>query len=193
MTVYGSAKLGSLMRALVSNGESVDLQTSVAAPQPTANDVVIQVCAVGLCRTDLYAVAGKISARNSVIPGHEFAGTDAAVGTDVRTVRVGQRVTVNPLIPCGACIDCVEDRTDDCRAVEFLGVDLDGACAELVAVPESSVLAIPNTLSWHVAAFTEPVAASLAVLKADISPQQHGLIFGDGRIDESSRLGIRPL
>jgi L-iditol 2-dehydrogenase len=72
----------------------------------------------------------------------------------------------------------------------MLGMDHDGAFAEYVAVPARSVFRLPDTVSFMTGAYMEPVAASMAVLHADIHPNQKGLIYGDNRI---SRLTERVL
>ena len=71
---------------------------------------------------------------------------------------------------------------DVCCSPQFLGIDRDGACAEFLVVPLSSVIHLPDGLPWCVAALTEPVAAALAVLKANIRPHQSGIVIGESRI-----------
>ena len=168
----------------MANRDGVELRTSLAAPEPAAGEVLIQVHAVGLCRTDLYVMAGQVPGKPDVIPGHEFAGVVVGVGSGVRTARVGQRVVVDPLIACGRCQNCEAGHADDCQLTTFLGVDCDGACAELIAIPESAVFPIPAAIPWQAAVFAEPLAATLSVFKADIRAEQRGLIFGESRIAE---------
>lgn len=179
------------MRAIVASGSTACLRTDLGVPRARGSDVVVDVQAVGLCRTDLYAVTGRIAARDPVIPGHEFSGVAAAVGPDVTAVRVGHHVTVNPVLPCGDCDRCRRDDSQHCGGSKFLGVDCDGACAEYVCVPESAVVRIPEGMSFLTAAFSEPVAASLAVLEAGIRLDQHGLVFGNNRIAELTRRVLR--
>lgn len=174
--------VGSRMRAVVTNGKSAELRSSMTVPRVSPSEVLVEVRAVGLCRTDLYVLSGAIPTRNGRVPGHEFSGVVAATGVEVNDVQIGQRVAVNPLIPCGGCDACKRGHSHDCRFVEFLGIDRDGAFAEFVAVPASMVVPIPDDMPWRVAAFAEPVAASLAVFKASIDREQRGLIYGENRI-----------
>ncbi len=169
-------------RAVVAAGGTAQLRSSLPVPRPSCDEVLIDVHAVGLCRTDLYAIAGQIPAASPLIPGHEFSGVVAEVGTDEIEIQVGQRVAVNPVIPCGACGPCHSGDAAHCACPQFLGVDRDGACADCVAVPASTIIPIPEGLPFPVVAFTEPVAASLAVLKAEIRPEQRGLVYGENRI-----------
>lgn len=153
-----------------------------AMPELGDHDVVLRVGAVGLCRTDLYVLDGTISASRPIVPGHEFSGVVESVGSQVSDVHSGQRVAINPVLPCGRCRYCRTNVAGDCQETQFLGVDRDGALCSLAIVPASNVVPIPDELSFESAAFAEPVAASLAVVHGDISPSDVGLIAGENRI-----------
>lgn len=170
-----------LMRAIVATNGMLTMCT-LASREPGIADVLIRVRAVGLCRTDLLAVAGDIPVPSRLIPGHEFSGTVAYAGALVNHVTQGDRVAINPVLSCGACVACGQQARHECPDTRLLGVDLDGACAEFVVMPGYAVYPVPDWLSFEAAAFAEPVAASLAVLKAEIYPDQRGLIVGENRI-----------
>jgi threonine dehydrogenase-like Zn-dependent dehydrogenase len=143
-----------LMKAIVKQGADVRLR-AVSRPAAGLTEVVVRVRAAGLCRTDLFVARGLLPSADPVILGHEFSG--AVDGT---------RVAVMPVLPSGA----------------MLGVDRDGAFAEFVAVPESAVHALPAAVPDLAGAYAEPVAASLAVLKTGIRPDERGLVYGSNRI-----------
>ena len=172
--------------ALVCNAGKLQLtQTPLRPLDP--GEILIDVTALGLCRTDLYAINGEIeTATNCFIPGHEFAGIVAKTSSEMYASKnefeIGDRVVVNPVISCGACIDCESDKSHLCSQAQFMGVDLDGACCGQVIVSAANVFPIPAHLSCAEAAFAEPVAATLAILNANISPKQSGLIVGESRI-----------
>ncbi len=147
----------------------------------------IRVHAIGLCRTDLRVISGEIKASRPLIPGHEFSGTVESVGVEVVHLKPGDRVVVNPWVNCRECEFCDNSRFEICQSASMLGVHFDGALAECVAVPEHVVYKIPEGLSFEVAAFAEPVAASLAVLNAPIISSERGLILGENRIAELTR------
>ncbi|MFK7767830.1 MAG: zinc-binding dehydrogenase [Mariniblastus sp.] len=157
-----------------------------------SNDVLIDVKAIGLCRTDLYAIDQKIETANpTFVPGHEFSGVISELGCDVSNLSVGDRVVVNPVLSCQQCSDCVENNEHLCANTKFMGVDFDGACREQVAVPGRLVFRVPEALSFRESVFAEPVAATLAVLNADITPEQKGLILGTGRIAKLAESVLR--
>jgi L-iditol 2-dehydrogenase len=169
------------IEALLKNDGTVGV-CRVKAPRPGPGEVVVQVALAGLCRTDVYVARGQIPSANPLVLGHEFAGVVHELGAGVQGLRVGDRVGVMPIIACGACEWCASGRALWCQHTEMLGVDRDGAFAERVAVPARAVYRVPDSMDWRLAAYLEPVAASMAVLNAPISPGARGLIFGDNRI-----------
>lgn len=175
------------MKALVKEGRSVALKT---VPYPNLTDprkVVVRVVRAGLCRTDVYAAEGRIKVADPLILGHEFAGVIDQVGGMVEGLKPGDRVAVNPIIPCGECRYCSEEKAEFCQNSDFLGVDQMGCFAEFIAVPAASVFKLPESMSLLAAAYIEPVAASLAVLKAGLYPHDTGLIYGSNRFSELLR------
>src|SRR5262245_42130213 len=80
------------------------------------NDVLIRVAATGICGTDLGIATGQYAATQGVILGHEFSGTVVATGDDVKNVRPGDRVFVDPTFFCGQCDQCTSGRPNHCEA-----------------------------------------------------------------------------
>ncbi len=169
------------MLALIKEGSQLQLQ-ELPIPEPQTGEVLIRVRAAGLCRTDVLVMQGKLPAINPLIPGHEFAGEITAIGSDITQFQLGQPVTVHPLIGCGLCPCCQIKRPEHCPDVQMLGVERHGAFAEYICVPAQAVWQVPDSLSWQEAAYTEPVAATLGVLRAGIQPEQKGWITGSNRI-----------
>lgn len=142
----------------------------------------IRVAFAGLCRTDVYVARGLLSAANPITLGHEFSGTIKALGQGVAQLHLGQRVGVMPILPCGHCPQCLSADPLVCQHTQMLGVDLAGGFADDVLVPARAIYPIPDALPLKVAAYLEPIAASMAALQAPISPGQRGVIYGDNRI-----------
>ncbi len=169
------------MKALLKEGSRVSVQLMPKPELTDARSVIVRVTMAGLCRTDLYAAEGKIKVCDPLVLGHEFSGVVEELGSEVCSLRTGQRVTVNPVLPCLKCQYCANNNTAGCQNTTFLGVDRCGCFAEFVCVPATAVLPLPDGISDLAAAYTEPVAASLAVLKANLSPDEKGLIYGNNR------------
>lgn len=173
------------MLALVRERDAVHLR-ELPCPSPGPGELLVRVGLAGLCRTDLYVARGELTCTYPRVLGHECGGRVAARGPGVKTEH-GARVAVFPFIGCGACPGCDEQRPHRCPAAAFLGLDLDGAFAEYLCVPERATHVVPDSMSWRRIAYAEPVAASMAVLHADLDPNSPGLLFGEGRIVELTR------
>jgi len=172
------------MKAIVKKGKTVTLGNIDNPVVERDEDVVVRVRSAGLCRTDVFVADGVIRTRDPLILGHEFSGVVEAVGAGVSRAKAGDRVAVFPVIACGACRECGRGRADLCQQTSMLGLERDGAFAELVKIPERAVYALPDALPFRHGAYAEPVAASLAVLKSGIRPEEKGLVYGENRIAE---------
>ncbi len=121
------------MRAMALHRVGDGLQP-IDLPRPTAGpgQVVIEVGACGVCRTDLHIVDGDLpTIRSPIVPGHEIVGRIAEVGTGVTRLAPGQRVGVPWLgYTCGACAFCRSDRENLCDEAAFTGYQIDGGYAE---------------------------------------------------------------
>jgi threonine dehydrogenase-like Zn-dependent dehydrogenase len=176
------------MESLVWLGpREMEIQQS-AIPEPQAGEVLIAVRAVGICGSELSGYLGQNSLRvPPLVMGHEAAGevVQSSEGTfaDGSPVRVGIRVTFNPLITCGECDRCKVGLTNLCRQRQLIGAHRPGAFAQFVAVPAKQCYPLPNALSETIASLTEPLACSLrAVKQAQVRPEHSLLILGAGPI-----------
>lgn len=144
-------------------------------PRPERRDGFIEVAvgATGICRTDVYVANGEIAVEPPRILGHEFSGV-VSFAPSGSSLAIGARVTAFPICNTGQQLTGYGG--------EMLGIHRDGSFAEFVSVPESTVIPIGSTLSYEEAAFSEPVAAALAVLKAGLRTTDKGCIIGSGRI-----------
>ncbi|MEZ0225974.1 MAG: zinc-binding dehydrogenase [Alphaproteobacteria bacterium] len=168
------------MRALMKAKEGIAVR-EVPAPRPGDDEVLIRVMLAGLCRTDVFVAEGRIPGKADVILGHEFSGIVEQAGMRAGDLKQGDRVTAMPVMPCGRCDICASGLQDRCQSTTMLGIDHDGAFSEYIAVPASAVYKIPDTLSFRLAAYSEPVAAALSVMKSGIAPEQRGVIYGNNR------------
>lgn len=144
------------MDALVWEGPRQIVLRSVPAPELRSDEALVRVAAVGICGSELEGYVGRMSNRTPpLVMGHEFAGTVV----DARDpVWVGKRVAVNPLISCGRCEECRVGRPNLCPARVIVGIGRPGAFAELVAVPQSSLVELSDDLADEGGALVEPLA-----------------------------------
>jgi NADPH:quinone reductase-like Zn-dependent oxidoreductase len=131
----------------VHGGPDVLEIAEVADPAPGPSEVVVQVAAVGLNRLDLLQRSGPALLPHFQLPhiaGMDFAGHIVAVGSEVDTGRIGERVVVNPSISCGTCTACTTGADSLCEAKIVVGGSIAGGYAELCAVPATHVLVVPD-------------------------------------------------
>lgn len=157
-------------------------------PVPGPHDVLVEVQAVGICGSDVhYYEHGRIGeyvVDQPMIIGHEAAGVIVAVGEEVDDRSVGQRVALEPGVPCRRCGQCLAGRYNLCPDVVFFATPpVDGAISQLVAIDASFAHVVPAGLSHEQAAMAEPVSVGVwAVRKAQIAPGDRVLVTGAGPI-----------
>ncbi len=153
-------------------------------PTATAGHVVLRVDVSGLCGADLHIAAGEYPlAKSPVVLGHEYAGTIVEIGAGVQGWQVGDRVVLDPNIPCGGCRFCHDAKPHLCANPECLGVTIDGGMAQYSAVPVSRIYRVPDGLSMTAAALTEPLACVLhAVDRANLRAGDTAIVLGTGPI-----------
>lgn len=145
------------MRAVLREvGWDVDLgiEAAAAPPAPTADQVVVAVEACGVCGRDCLDRAGRFGfVALPITPGHEAVGRVVAVGPDVRTWRVGDRVASMHRDACGACPACRAGDTSLCaHAASVLGLLVDGGYARWLSAPEAAFYAMPADVEPALAA-----------------------------------------
>jgi len=179
------------MKALVYSGPETLGFDEVPDPVPGAGEVLIRVDSAGICGSDMHAWAGHDPRRPApLILGHEVAGTIVA------GPRAGRRVTVNPLVTCGACPACSAGRDNLCPERQIISMPpRPGGFAELLAMPEANLVAVPDDVPLERAALAEPLAVGwhgvrlgLAALPAD-APRR-ALVIGGGAIGLAAALAL---
>lgn len=157
-------------------------------PFPGARRVLVAPRAVGICGSDLhYYRDGRIGnwvIENPHILGHEFAGVVEEAGRGVDSVRRGDRVTVEPIIPCEDCDSCRGGLYNLCADFRFIGSPhTDGALAGFVSVPESSVHHLPPGMSMEMGALVEPTSIAVhAVRRSELRGGEIAMVIGAGPI-----------
>lgn len=171
------------MRAVVFAGNNVLEVKEIERPVPKAGEVLLRVHNCGVCGSDLHMVQHGFLPPGSVM-GHEFSGEVAELGEGVSDWKVGERAISLPLMSCGECSSCKSGAVLQCAKFESLGLgNLPGGFCEYVRVKPSSMLKIPDHVSYREAALTEPMAVGLhAINKANLKALQGCLIMGAGTV-----------
>ncbi|MBE7556950.1 MAG: alcohol dehydrogenase catalytic domain-containing protein [Anaerolineales bacterium] len=151
------------MKAVSYQGkDSIEL-VDKPVPEATGQQALIKVNYAGICGTDLAIVTGKHPrATAPLVMGHEFAGVIAALPPDPHSdLKIGDRVTVYPLLSCGKCYICQMGLPHVCRNLKLIGIDTDGAFAEYVVAAEDAIFKIPDNLTNLEGALIEPLAVCI--------------------------------
>jgi len=121
----------------------------LARPTPGPGQILVEVRACGVCRTDLHVIDGELSEpRLPIVPGHEIVGIVAVVGQGVTRFDVGERVGIPWLgHTCGECRFCLSGRENLCESAAFTGYQIDGGFAEYTVADERFCFAIHGDYS----------------------------------------------
>lgn len=162
--------------------------TRIQAPIPSVGprDVRIRVTAFAICGTDLHIVEWDRWAQSRIkpplIPGHEFTGVVESVGGEVTLVKPGDRVTGETHIYCGLCYACRRGLPHLCENVQILGVDRQGAFADLVVIPEQNVWKLHPSIPEEIAAVHDPLGNAVHCALAGPVAGLRFAVFGCGPI-----------
>lgn len=155
-------------------------------PEPESGEVLVNVGATGVCMTDYHMYHGSFEVETPVVLGHESAGAITDVGDGVEGFSVGDRVALNPVVPCNACSACKRGNTHLCENNVSIGgageTVIDGAFAEYVRVPATNVEDVGD-LPFEQAALAEPLGCCV-----------HGVDrSGLGQGDSAALIGAGPI
>ncbi len=159
-----------------------------AVPSPADDQVLIRIAANGICGSDVHfykeGKLGNFKVTQPYIPGHEASGTVVAAGKQVKHLREGMRVVIEPGIPCGKCRQCKRGRYNLCPDVVFLSAPpVNGTFCDYIAVDAWFVYPVPDGLSFEHAALAEPTAVAVhAVNRSRMQPGDDGVVVGAGPI-----------
>jgi 2-desacetyl-2-hydroxyethyl bacteriochlorophyllide A dehydrogenase len=171
------------MKAVVIEEPNRVAVKQIADPTPLPTEAVVKVEACGICGTDIHVLRGEFApTRYPIVPGHEFCGEVIATGGDVRNVKVGDFVAVDPSLFCGRCRQCRAGRFNLCENWNAIGVgSANGAAAEFVAVPSANAFPLPSDLPRHYGALVEPLSCAVHGLDmVDVKVADDYLIYGAG-------------
>jgi L-gulonate 5-dehydrogenase len=153
-------------------------------PFPASDEIVVRVECVGICGSDMHIYSGHHpTATFPRVQGHEVSAKIESLGPDVAGTFVeGERVVIDPLVPCGACYACRIGRSNCCPTLKVIGAHRDGFLQEAIAVPAGNVYPA-GSLSADEAVLTEPASVGLqAVRRGDVAAGEQVVIVGAGPI-----------
>ena len=156
----------------------------VARPEPGPDEALIRIARTGICGTDIHIFHGNYSAEHlPMIPGHEFTGHVAELGSSVTGLAIGQPVVVDTNIGCGRCYWCRRNEILNCPEMRQMGIHMNGGFAEYISVPARLAIPASKDVPTEILALTEPLACVVrAARKAKVSFGQSVVVMGAGPI-----------
>lgn len=154
-------------------------------PQIEPDEVLVATSYAGICGTDLHIYRGEFHGRVEypAILGHEFGGIIQEIGKDVNGLQVGDRVVVDPIIPCRSCPACHSGHLNACQTLKLLGIDLDGGFGQYVAVPANRVYRLPDSIPMTYAPMVEMYALGHHISqRGQVQPGETVAILGSGKL-----------
>ena len=149
--------------------------------KPGRGEVLVKVQYCGVCGTDMNIWRGTDRSASGIVLGHEYCGTIVEIGEGIEGFQAGDRVAIDPNIPCHKCQYCRNGRINLCTHLIALGVDIDGGFEEYCVVPENQLFLLPPTMAWEEAALVEPVACALnGIKRAGIEIGDDVMVLGGG-------------
>ncbi|NPV69718.1 MAG: alcohol dehydrogenase catalytic domain-containing protein [Firmicutes bacterium] len=168
--------------AVMIEPEVIQIQ-DLPIPKVSADGVLIEIHAVGLCGSDLTVFKGQRAVGFPHVLGHEASGKVVKVGPAVKKLKVGDRVAIEPNFRCGVCEICRRGTSNLCPSKETLGLTLPGCFAEYVKVAEPYAWKIPDSMSYLEGALVEPASVAVhAVNNLGIRLGDSVLVLGAGPI-----------
>jgi len=157
-------------------------------PEPDPGELLVEINACGLCATDLHMYTGSITVDYPMVPGHESAGEVVTVGDAIKGFQAGDRVAINPSVPCYECRACKSGRENLCHDLTSIGGAakhiIDGAFAEYVTVPVGNAERLGD-LDYQTASFAEPLGCVInGIDQVDLTSGETVVVVGGGFIGQ---------
>ncbi len=151
-------------------------------PIPEKNEVVIKVKHTGICGSDLEFYKTGLWPEKGIL-GHEIMGIIKELGSEVKKWKSGDRVTIDPALPCGRCYYCKKGGTNLCSGTEAIGLGRDGGFAEYIKVPERCIIKLPDAIpDKHGTVFDQIGTGLMALKKINFKIGDTAVVLGMGTI-----------
>ncbi len=157
----------------------------IDTPAMKEDEVLVKVNYASICGSDQHLYKGEFHPRTKLpfVPGHEFAGVIADTGKKVKGYQPGEKVTVDPIIPCGECPACIRKHFPACTSLKLVGIDLNGGFAEYISVKPEMIFKLPEEIDDKHAALVELLSIGFhASRRSGLSKDDDILIWGAGKV-----------
>ena len=151
-------------------------------PEPGPGEARVRLLACGVCGTDLHFFHGGLWPDGHT-PGHEAMGEVESLGDGVTGLATGDRVAVEPLLPCGRCATCRAGLYNVCPTLRLCGIHVPGGFAEYLCMPVERLHPVSSDLAPEIAALAEPIAVGVHGLRrVGLAAGERVLVLGAGAV-----------
>src|SRR5947208_1108189 len=169
----------------------------VKVPGFGRTDVLVKVKVASICGTDLHIYEWDRWAQSRIhpplIPGHEFCGEVVAYGNEVTSVKEGDFVSAEMHVACGKCLQCRTGEAHICQKVKIIGVDADGAFAEYVVIPESTIWKLDPAYKQTALNFSEDIIFEEITIQGISGRRMYQTWYQMTALLNSGKLNLHPV
>ncbi|MHA1885238.1 MAG: zinc-dependent alcohol dehydrogenase, partial [Promethearchaeota archaeon] len=133
----------------------------IPIPKLSGNDVLVKIMRIGVCGSDIHVYHGKHPYTSyPITQGHEVSGIIEKVGSDVKDLKPGDKVTIQPQVVCDKCYSCLHGRYHICDDLKVMGFQTTGTASEFFKVDSTKIIKLPDNMSYEQGAMIEPCAVA---------------------------------
>jgi len=156
----------------------------IPIPELEENDVLVKIMRIGVCGSDIHVYHGKHPYTSyPVTQGHEVSGTIEKVGSNVKNLKPGDKVTILPQVVCDQCYPCTHGKYHICDDLKVMGFQTAGAASEFFKVDSEKIVKLPDDMTYDKGAMIEPCAVAVhAVSRGGNISDFNVLVLGAGPI-----------
>lgn len=171
-----------MLQSLLSEASRIDF-INVEIPVPRTGEVLISLGLVGVCGSDVHMFRNGHQSDEPLTIGHEGIGVITGVGMGIPEARLGERVVIEPNIPCLHCLECRKGKGNICRNKRKIGVSEHGCFAEYITLPGEFAHQLPDSITDRDAVAIEPMVVALSAIKrSNVKPGDTIAVIGLGAI-----------
>lgn len=172
-----------MITSIITAPYKIDIR-EVETPKPQVGEVLVKIKTAAICASDIQVYHGLHKyVSYPIVQGHEAVGYIEAVGCEVKSIKTGDLVVIQPQLGCGECFACMQDRVNVCENLKHYGISKPGHFAEYSSVPEWNAVKLPAGMDTDVGVFIEPFSVACnAIEKGNIKPDYRVVVLGAGTI-----------
>ncbi len=154
-----------MLQQVMTEPGKIEFRT-IDIPDLGEDKVLVKIKYIGVCGSDIHVYHGKHPfTKYPVTQGHEVSGEIVAIGSNVKSFRVGQKVTIEPQVVCGKCYPCRHGKYNLCENLKVMGFQTTGTASTYFAAPVERVTALPETMDFKDGAMLEPLSVAVHAIK----------------------------